>query len=134
MSDEGQRRCYMGIADDMGLECFIPCASAMQSVMHQRAQANRHRNALVYRCIIEEKSARKILTVLEDGSVQNCKFALLALKHMSEAGKATVEVEQSQSDAWDIIPRGDPNDIVAEDISKTLDEQTVRVNRDDLEG
>jgi len=110
-----ERRCYMGIADDDGIESFIPCASAMQNTMHLRAQANRGQNAIVFRCMIEEDSARLLLGCLEKSS--ESKIALLALKCMMDAEQATVEVEQDETHRWDIIPRGDANEIVAKSMA-----------------
>lgn len=138
MTGESSMRCYMGIADDDGIESFIPCASAMQNTMHLRAQTNRGRNALVFRCSIEENSARLILSALERGET---KIALLALKCMMDAEQATVEVEQDETHRWDIIPRGSADDIVAASIETYLSELNSSSNSpmqgfisDDMEG
>lgn len=133
-----ERICYMGLADDDGIEVFIPCASAMQNTMHLRAQANRGQNSLVFRCSIEENSARLILAALERGET---KIALLALKCMHGAEQATVEVEQDQHHRWDIIPRGSADDIVAASIETYFSEINSSSNSpmqgfisDDMEG
>ena len=126
-NDGNWRKCFVGIADDDGIECLIPCESAFQNVMHLRAQANRSRNAVMFRLSIEENSARLLLGLLNEKLHRSdttapfkAKLALLALKCMNEAEQATVEVEHDQHHRWEQIPRGSADDIVGASIESTL--------------
>ena len=66
MSD---RKTFVGIADCHGLESFLPMEGNEKQLgfLVMRANANRHRHALVYQVELDEHQEALIKTVLEGG-------------------------------------------------------------------
>lgn len=111
---------YVGVADAYGLDSFAKIDTAVRSKMANlfegieaqnpgiitmfkfRAQANRHRFAMVYEAYPTEKQAEKIQKLFNNGKY---KEALLYIKKENEAGRLPVGVEKSAGKRrWDRIP------------------------------
>lgn len=108
---------YVGIADAHGLESFVGLdalnaeslltnqkrnkGNALSQVLFLRAQANRHRHAVVYRVELDSKSAVRIGELLEDSRFKD---ALIVLKQVAK----NVKLGQHMQNSWALIP----NDIL----------------------
>lgn len=107
---------YTGIADAHGLESFISLpenvleaelqgqngqksTNSLVSMLSIRAQANRHRHAVVFRIEIDEKDARKIKRLLDKGKYAD---ALIKLKEC--ANEVEVGKQLGMKKSWDLIP------------------------------
>jgi len=55
---------FMGIADCYGLESFIPQSAAQPTFLKLRADANRHRHAIVYQAELTDKQVQKISSLI----------------------------------------------------------------------
>jgi len=107
---------YVGIADCHGLESFISvpervlqaeldgengeyAASSLMAMLSVRAQANRHRHAVIYRAEVGEKEARKIKSYLSKGKYAE---ALIRLKNVAK--KIEVGKQLGMAKSWEMIP------------------------------
>ncbi len=107
---------YIGIADCHGLESFISLVTfaldklsgksssytSQLQLLYLRAQANRHRHAVVYRVKLDSKDAKKVQLLIDN---HNYKEALIKLKKFA----VEVEVEKSlgMPKSWKLIPNDD---------------------------
>lgn len=107
---------YIGIADAYGLESFIPVAekileaelegqngnksiAGLASILSMRAQANRHRHAVVFRVEVDEVHAQKIKELLDKEMRAD---ALKLLK--KSATNVEVGKQAGMKKSWRLIP------------------------------
>ena len=98
MSD---KKTFVGIADCHGLESFLPMEGNEKQLgfLVMRANANRHRHALVYQVELDEHQEGLIKTVLEGGGyIKACKML------HDPAFIENVGVEKDMMNSWEMIP------------------------------
>jgi len=108
---------YIGVADCHGLESFVPVAekaleaeldgengqfavSLLASRFAVRAQANRHRHAVVYRAEVSEADAKKIKRLLYGKG----KYADALIKLKQCAKEIEVGKYPGMAKSWRMIP------------------------------
>jgi hypothetical protein len=108
---------FYGIADCKGLEAFLPVVPKVDGgwvsaniddykkemgIMVLRAQANRHRHAVVFLVDVNEEVAGEVLDLLDDGEYEE---ALVVLKE----GANTVSLARmpGAEKSWGMIPNPD---------------------------
>ena len=107
---------YFGIADCYGLESFIPTVNfaleklqgkhstynSTVNMLSLRAQANRHRHAVIYRVKLNSLEAKKIQILMDQ---YQYKEALIKLKKLAKE----VEIGKSMGmpKSWKMIPNDD---------------------------
>ena len=92
---------FIGIADCYGVESFLPLEGNENKMgfLLMRAQANRHRHALVYQIELDETQERLMKEALEDGKyIRACDML------HDPAFIENVGVENSMLHSWDMIP------------------------------
>jgi hypothetical protein len=101
---------FYGIADAHGLDCFEPVKFNFEfegfqidprelSIMVLRANANRHRHAIVYQVDVSKEDAMVIKGLYDKGE---CEKALLALKDTAKTIKLAKIPGAEKS--WKLIP------------------------------
>ncbi len=104
---------FYGIADAHGLESFKPqqfdseveqfkSDSKELSIMALRANANRHRHAVVYQADVDSGVAKEILDLLKSGDYVE---ALMKLK--DEATSISLMRSPGAEKSWNLIPNSD---------------------------
>ncbi len=94
-------RTFIGIADCYGIESFLPLEGNEDKLgfLVMRAQANRHRHALVYQVNMDESQEGIMTSLLKEGDyIKAC--AILHDPIFIE----TVGVENEMLESWDMIP------------------------------
>lgn len=86
---------FLGIADAHGLESLIEERKVSLVILQLRAEANRHRHAVVYRVVLPEEEAEIIRQELGKDPVS-------ALMRLKEA--LGIEVEKKFVRSWKMIP------------------------------
>ena len=104
---------FYGIADAHGIESFNPVTFNMEtetlqvdprelSIMVLRANANRHRHAVVYQAELTKEAAREINDLLSAGEYDG---ALLKLK--DSAASIMLAKSPGAEKSWGLIPNPD---------------------------
>ena len=96
-----EKKTFVGIADCHGLESFLPMEGNEKQLgfLVMRANANRHRHALVYQVELDEHQEALIKTVLEGGGyIKACQML------HDPAFIGNVGVEKDMMDSWEMIP------------------------------
>jgi hypothetical protein len=104
---------FYGIADAHGIESFKPQQFDSEveqfnsdpkdlSIMALRANANRHRHAVVYQAEVESHTAKEILDLLKAGDYVE---ALVKLKE--EATSISLMRSPGAEKSWNLIPNSD---------------------------
>jgi hypothetical protein len=104
---------FYGIADAHGIESFKPQQFDSEveqfnadpkelSIMALRANANRHRHAVVYQAEVESHTAKEILDLLKAGDYVE---ALVKLKE--EATSISLMRSPGAEKSWKLIPNSD---------------------------
>lgn len=104
---------FYGIADAHGLETFQPSSFENEiqgfaidpkilGMMSLRAQANRHRHAVVYQVDVEREIAEEVLDLIEQGKNDE---ALIKLKE--EATEILLMKQPGAEKSWKMIPNPD---------------------------
>ena len=104
---------FYGIADAHGIESFRPVTynvdtgdlqidSRELGMMSLRANANRHRHAVVYQVEIGVEATKAILALIKDGEF---KEALVKLKE--EAKTISLAKSPGAEKSWNLIPNSD---------------------------
>jgi hypothetical protein len=104
---------YYGIADAHGIETFRPVTFNTEiegfevdprelSMMVLRANANRHRHAVVYQAELSISAAKEILALIKDGKYDE---ALEKLKE--EATDIMLARSPGAQKSWNLIPNPD---------------------------
>lgn len=104
---------FYGIADAHGIESFRPVTYNVDtgdlqidprelSIMSLRANANRHRHAVVYQADVDPATAKTVLALIKDGKYTD---ALVKLKD----GAKTISLAKSPGaeKSWRLIPNDD---------------------------
>ena len=108
---------FYGIADSKGLESFLPVVPKIDGgwisaniddykkemgIMVLRAQANRHRHAVVFLVDVNEEIAGEVLDLLDEGEYEE---ALVVLKE----GATSVSLARMSGaeKSWGLIPNPD---------------------------
>jgi len=92
---------YFGIADAHGLESFIPKGEMKKDTLiflYLRAQANRHRHALLYRAILIKEDAKEIEILFK-----NKEYAK-ALKLLKQKARKIFIPKTFNVKSWYLIP------------------------------
>ena len=92
---------HYGIADAHGLESFRPVTFNM-AMMVLRANANRHRHAVVYQAELPIPACKDINNLLKDGKYDE---ALVKLKE--EATYIMLAKSPGAQKSWNLIPNPD---------------------------
>lgn len=106
---------FYGIADAHGLESFQPVTFNAQSetlqidprelgFMSLRANANRHRHAVVYQAELTPAAAREIQDLLDEGEYLG---ALLKLKESATSIALARGTGHNSEKSWNMIPNPD---------------------------
>ena len=92
---------FIGIADCYGVESFLPLEGNEDKLgfLLMRAQANRHRHALVYQVKLNEQQEAQLKEKLESG-----KYIIACEMLHDPAYIENVGVENSMLNSWDMIP------------------------------
>ena len=104
---------FYGIADAHGIESFRPVTYNVETgdlqidprelgMMSLRANANRHRHAVVYQVDIDADTAKEILDLIKDGEF---KQALTKLK--DDAKSISLARSPGAEKSWKLIPNPD---------------------------
>ena len=96
-----EKKTFVGIADCYGVESFLPMEGNEKQLgfLVMRANANRHRHALVYQVELDEKQQSIMEKTLEEGNY------ILACQILHDpAFIDNVGVEQAMLDSWEMIP------------------------------
>ena len=104
---------FYGIADAHGIESFVPqqfnseieqfsSNSNELSFMSLRANANRHRHAVVYQAEVDTQTAKEILELLKTSDYVD---ALVKLKE--EATSISLVRSPGAEKSWGLIPNSD---------------------------
>jgi hypothetical protein len=105
---------YIGIADAHGLESFIPAReynaeeerfsmnNKVVSFMSMRANANRHRHAVVYKADLSREDADEVYDLFEKGEYSE---ALSYLK--DNANEVALIKSPGAEKSWNLIPNPD---------------------------
>ncbi len=104
---------FYGIADAHGIESFKPQTFDSEveqfvtdtkelSLMALRANANRHRHAVVYQAEVDSESAKEILDLINKGEYVE---ALVKLKETAES--ISLMRSPGAEKSWNLIPNDD---------------------------
>ena len=104
---------FYGIADAHGIESFRPVTYNVDTgdlqidprelgMMSLRANANRHRHAVVYQVEVGVETAKAVLALIKDGDF---KGALVKLK--DEAKTISLAKSPGAEKSWNLIPNSD---------------------------
>ena len=95
------KKTFVGIADCYGVESFLPMEGNEKQLgfLVMRANANRHRHALVYQVELDEKQQSIIEKTLEEGN-----YILPCQILHDPAFIDNVGVEQAMLESWEMIP------------------------------
>ncbi len=96
-----EKRTFVGIADCHGLESFLPMEGNEKQLgfLVMRANANRHRHALVYQVELDNQQITMIEAVLANGGYIKACQMLHDPSFIENVG-----VEKSMMDSWEMIP------------------------------
>jgi hypothetical protein len=104
---------FYGIADSKGLESFIPemfnpdteqfeTNNRDLSIMGLRANANRHRHAVVYQAELDGDGIKEVRALLKEGDYSG---ALLKLKEVAQS--ISLMRSPGAEKSWNLIPNPD---------------------------
>jgi hypothetical protein len=104
---------FYGIADSKGLESFTPevynsdterfeSDTRALSIMGLRANANRHRHAVVYMADLDGQGAKEVTDLLDKGEYSD---ALLKLKDVAKS--ISLMRSPGAEKSWNLIPNPD---------------------------
>ncbi len=104
---------FYGIADAHGIESFKPQTfdsdveqftsdSKELSIMALRANANRHRHAVVYQAEVSPEAAKEILDLINRGEYED---ALVKLKETADS--ISLMKSPGAEKSWNLIPNDD---------------------------
>jgi hypothetical protein len=104
---------FYGIADSKGLESFIPemfnpdtqhfeTNNRDLSIMGLRANANRHRHAVVYQAELDGDGIKEVRALLKEGDYPG---ALLKLKEVAQS--ISLMRSPGAEKSWNLIPNPD---------------------------
>ena len=97
---------FTGIADCHGIESFVQFESASKNMdmfaFYLRAQANRHRHAVVYIVGLKEKDASKVKEILEEKKDPKTALVLMKLRAVTIEFPKREVAEYKNS--WSLIP------------------------------
>jgi len=95
---------YVGIADALGLDAFGKEGEVPVGFLQLRANANRHRFAMVFRINASKAEGEKIEKMFR----QDAKKALIYIKKLVKDGKADLALEKGQAKKhWHKLPDED---------------------------
>ena len=101
--DKNNKTWYTGIADNEGIESFLPLDSIdseQVTLWSIRAHANPHRFAVVYKAELDDETADNVMTHLENRNYVN------ALKAMGNGIKNNnLEAEATNKKYWNLITK-----------------------------
>jgi diphthamide synthase (EF-2-diphthine--ammonia ligase) len=101
--DKNNKTWYTGIADNEGIESFLPLDSVdseQKAMFTIRAHANPHRFAVVYKAELDDETADNVMTHLENHNYVN------ALKAMGNGIKNNnLEAESTNKKYWNLITK-----------------------------
>lgn len=97
---------YVGIGDAHGLDSFGPEDKLPAGMLVLRAQANRHRHAIVFRVTVSEGQVKKIEEFKKKGKY---KEALNYIKKQAKENKLGLMLERGEQvkKSWELIPNDD---------------------------
>ena len=96
-----EKKTFVGIADCHGIESFLPMEGNEDKLgfLVMRAQANRHRHALVYQVDLDSKQQAMIEAALaNEGYIKACQML------HDPAFIDNVGVEKDMMNSWEMIP------------------------------
>jgi len=96
-----EKKTFVGIADCHGLESFLPMEGNEKQLgfLVMRANANRHRHALVYQVELDSHQQTLIEAALENGG-----YVKACMMLHDPAFVDNVGVEKDMMNSWEMIP------------------------------